>query len=100
MELLKTKIGQLRIVAFLEGISLLVLVFIGMPLKYWLSNPTMVKTMGPIHGVLFLLFVVSTIGVAVNQNWSFKTTTWKVLLSSFIPFGTFYIDKKILREIK
>jgi integral membrane protein len=100
MELLKTKIGQLRIVAFLEGISLLVLVFIGMPLKYWLSSPTMVKTMGPIHGVLFLLFVVSTIGVAVNQNWSFKTTTWKVLLSSFIPFGTFYIDKKILREIK
>ena len=100
MELLKSKIGQLRVIAFLEGISLLVLVFIGMPLKYWLSNPTMVKTMGPIHGILFLLFVVSTIGVAVDQNWSFKTTTWKVLLSSFIPFGTFYIDKKILREIK
>ena len=100
MKLLKTKTGQLRIVAFLEGISLLVLVFIGMPLKYWLSNPATVKTMGPIHGILFLLFVVSAIGVAVEQNWSFKTTTWKVLLSSFIPFGTFYIDKKILRDIK
>jgi len=100
VHLLKSKIGQLRIVAFLEGISLLVLVFIGMPFKYWLSNPLLVKTMGPIHGVLFLLFVVNTIGVGVEQNWSFKTTTWKVLLSSFIPFGTFYIDKKILREIK
>ena len=99
-ELFKSKIGQLRIIAFLEGISLLVLVFIGMPFKYWLNNPSVVKTLGPIHGILFLLFVVSTIGVAVNQNWSFKTTTWKVLLASFIPFGTFYIDKKILREVK
>ncbi|HXD93425.1 MAG TPA: DUF3817 domain-containing protein [Bacteroidia bacterium] len=100
MNLLKSKIGQLRIVAFLEGVSLLVLVFIGMPFKYWLNNPALVKTLGPIHGILFLLFVVSTIGVATAQNWSFKTTTWKVLLSSFVPFGTFYIDKKILREIK
>jgi len=100
IQLLKSKTGQLRVVAFLEGISLLVLVFIGMPFKYWLSNPMLVKTMGPIHGILFLLYVVSTIGVGVEQNWNFKTTTWKVLLASFIPFGTFYIDKKILREIK
>ena len=99
-ELFKSKIGQLRIIAFLEGMSLLILVFIGMPFKYWLNNPLVVKTLGPIHGILFLLYVVSTIGVAVNQNWSFKTTTWKVLLASFIPFGTFYIDKKILREVK
>ena len=100
INLLKSKIGRLRIVAFLEGISLLILVFIGMPFKYWLKNPILVKTLGPIHGILFLLFVVNTISVATAQNWSFKTTTWKVLLSSFIPCGTFYIDKKILREIK
>jgi integral membrane protein len=99
-ELLKSKIGQLRIVAFLEGVSLLVLIFIGMPFKYWLNNPSLVKTMGPIHGILFLLFAVTTIGVGVEQSWKFKITTWKVLLSSFIPFGTFYIDKKILREHK
>lgn len=99
-ELLKSKIGQLRIIAFLEGVSLLVLVFIGMPFKYWLNSPALVKTLGPIHGILFLLFVVNTIVVATAENWSFKTTTWKVLLSSFIPFGTFYIDKKILREVK
>ncbi|HKC67890.1 MAG TPA: DUF3817 domain-containing protein [Bacteroidia bacterium] len=100
MGLLKTKIGQLRIVAFLEGISLLLLVFVGMPFKYWLNSPALVKTVGPIHGILFLLYVVNTLGVAANQNWSFKTTTWKVLLASFIPFGTFYIDKTILREAK
>jgi hypothetical protein len=33
-----THIGRLRLVAFLEGISLLILVFVGMPLKYYLDS--------------------------------------------------------------
>ncbi|HTA63827.1 MAG TPA: DUF3817 domain-containing protein [Bacteroidia bacterium] len=100
MELLKSQIGRLRIIAFLEGMSLLVLIFVAVPFKYWLSNPMLVKTLGPIHGVLFLFFVVSTFIVSFAQKWRFTVTTWQVLLASFIPFGTFYIDKKILREIK
>jgi integral membrane protein len=97
---MKTKIGRLRLVAFLEGVSLLVLVGIAVPLKYIYSNPSLVKTMGPIHGMLFVLFVFNTISVGVEYKWKFSTTTWKVLLACFIPFGTFYIDKKILSRIK
>ena len=94
--LLTTNIGRLRIIGFLEGISLLVLIFIAVPVKYMGHYPGMVKTMGPIHGALFLLFIVNTISVGVAQNWQWKTTT-KVLLACIIPFGTFYIDRKILR---
>jgi len=84
----------------LEGISLLVLVFIAVPMKYVFDNPEGSRIIGPIHGVLFLLFVFNTLSVGVEQNWKFKTTTWKVLLACVIPFGTFYIDKKILSHIK
>jgi integral membrane protein len=97
---MKTKIGRLRLVAFLEGISLLVLVGIAVPLKYLNHDPSLVKTMGPIHGMLFVLFVFNTISVGVEYKWKFSTTTWKVLLACFIPFGTFYIDKTILSRIK
>lgn len=99
-ELFKTKVGRLRIVGMLEGISLLVLVFITVPMKYVFDNPEGSRIIGPIHGVLFLLFVFNTLSVGVEQNWKFKTTTWKVLLACVIPFGTFYIDKKILSHIK
>lgn len=97
--LLKTNVGRLRIIGFLEGVSLLVLVFIAVPLKYYAHNPAMVKTMGPIHGALFLLFILNTLSVGVEQGWKFKTTTWKVLLACIIPFGTFYIDKRILSRM-
>ncbi len=98
--LLKTKTGRLRIIAILEGISLLILVFMAVPMKYVLNNPAGSKIMGPVHGALFLMFVFNTLSVGVEQNWKFKTTTWKVLLACIIPFGTFYIDQKILSKIK
>ncbi|MDQ0064746.1 DUF3817 domain-containing protein [Chryseobacterium lathyri] len=99
IHLLKTKIGRLRILAILEGISLLTLVFLAVPLKYWLENPALVKIMGPVHGTLFLLFLFNTLSVGIEQQWKFRETTWKVILACFIPFGTFYIDNKILRRL-
>lgn len=99
-ELFKTKIGRLRIIAFLEGISLLVLIFLAVPLKYIFHNPVGSEVIGPIHGALFLLFVFNTLSIGVEQQWKFKTTTWKVLLACVVPFGTFYIDQKILSKLQ
>lgn len=95
-----TSIGRLRAIAFLEGLSLILLVFIAMPLKYGFGLPAMVKVVGMGHGVLFISYVLLTIIVSVEQGWSFLSTTWKVLLSSMVPFGTFYIDKKILEPMQ
>ena len=89
----------MRILGFLEGVSLLVLVFVAVPLKYGTNAPTLTKTLGPIHGALFLLFILNTLSVGVEQKWAFSKTTWKVILACFIPFGTFYIDRKILSKI-
>ncbi len=92
-----SNIGRLRLLAVLEGLSLLVLVFVSIPLKYIYGITQISTVLGPIHGILFLLFVVNTISVGIEYDWKFKQTTWKVLLACFIPFGTFYIDQKILK---
>lgn len=97
---LNTKTGRLRLVGFLEGISLLVLLCIAVPLKYGYDDPSLVRGLGPIHGLFFLLYVLNALSVGVEQQWQFKTTTWKVLLACIIPFGTFYIDRKILSTIR
>jgi len=97
--LLTTSVGRLRLVGYMEATSLLLLVFIAMPLKHWGSYPQLSSLIGPIHGALFLLFVINAISVAIERQWKFRQTTWKVLLSCMIPFGTFYIDRKILRKL-
>lgn len=83
--------------AFLEGTSLIVLVFVAVPLKHLFSMDELSKILGPIHGALFVLFILNAIGVATEYRWQFRSTTFKVMIACIIPFGTFYIDRKILR---
>lgn len=84
-----------KIIALLEGVSLLLLLFIAMPLKYIWELPKMVQVVGMAHGVLFLAYVAIAIVVYNELKWSLKTLMI-VLIASIIPFGTFYVEKKYL----
>lgn len=98
LRLFYTSIGRLRLLAFAEGASLLFLVFVAVPVKYFDHNPALVRNFGPVHGALFLLFVLSTLRVSVEQGWKFKSVTARLLLACIIPFGTFYAERKFLRN--
>ena len=89
-------IGRFRLVAFLEGLSFIILLFIAMPMKYLDDNPEPVRVVGGIHGFLFVAFAILLVMTWVEKRWSFKTA-FLVFLSSLVPFGTFYIDHKILK---
>lgn len=84
-----------RGISLLEGISLLVLLFIAMPIKYILGNPEYVKHVGMAHGLLFVAYVLFAIMTKFELDWKPKTLLI-VFAASVIPFGTFYIDKKYL----
>jgi integral membrane protein len=92
-----SSLGLLRMAAFLEGLSLIALIFIAVPMKHFYANPILVKTIGPIHGGLFLIFSVLALRVSLEQEWKIFRVTWKLILSAFIPFGTFYMDHKLLK---
>ena len=94
-----TKLEQLRIVALVEGVSFLVLLFIAMPLKYMAGIPLAVRIVGMIHGLLFVGFVYALIGAASEREWPFKRSIM-AFVSSIIPFGTFIFDKSIKSEIE
>ncbi len=89
--------SRLRLYAFLEGASLLMLLFLAMPLKYFLNEPAMVKWMGPIHGALFLVFLLNAMQAAIAENWPRRTVAM-LILACFIPFGTFYINRIVTRN--
>lgn len=88
--------GRLRLVAFVEGISYLVLLFIAMPLKYALDMPTAVRIVGAVHGALFVSLCLALLGVLIGGNLRFVRSVL-VFISSLLPFGTFVIDR-YLRE--
>src|SRR5690554_5622402 len=65
-------LGRFRLIALLEGTSYLLLLFIAMPLKYMMDMPQMVTWVGRAHGLLFVLYVLAGISVAIDRRWSVK----------------------------
>jgi integral membrane protein len=86
-----------RIISFLEGMSYLLLLFIAVPLKYWGGDEQYVKLLGMPHGLLFVSYILFAFLIKENENWGIKDLGI-VLLASILPFGTFYIDKKYLKN--
>jgi integral membrane protein len=89
--------NSFRIISFLEGISYLLLLFIAVPIKYFLEDPSYVKLLGMPHGLLFMLYIVFAIVLKSSQKWTFPTLSI-ILIASIIPFGTFYVDAKYLKK--
>jgi integral membrane protein len=88
--------NQFRSIATLEGISFLILLFIAMPLKYWANMPGAVRIVGSLHGILFVAFVVLLYLIREKENWSIVKTLG-AFVASLIPFGTFWLDKKMAK---
>ena len=91
------KILIFRIIALLEGLSFIFLVFFGMPLKYLYGNEILVKILGMPHGILFIMYVFTAILLKNKLELNIKELLI-VLIASVIPFGTFYIDYKFLKS--
>lgn len=92
---LNTILGQLRILAILEGISYLLLVPTVI-LKYGYEIGLPNKIVGSIHGLLFILYSVWVVYYARKKKWNLMKTLI-CLAASLFPFATFIVDHKILK---
>lgn len=87
----------LKIAALFEGTSLILLLFVALPFKYYLGMPEVVKVVGMAHGVLFLIFIALLLVHLVMR----KVNLFRFVvgfIASFIPFGTFVYKAKCLKS--
>lgn len=75
-----------RVISIIEGVSLIALLFIAMPAKYYFETPELVPYVGMAHGLLWMLYVVTSLNVSHHQKWS--VFYWLgMLVLSVVPFG-------------
>ena len=86
-----------KIVSFLEGVSYILLLLIAVPIKYIGGNEFWVKILGMPHGILFILYIIMACIIKKDQKWSNKEFLI-ILIASLIPFGTFYVNNKLLKK--
>lgn len=94
---MKSPYPLFRKIAFLEGISFLVLLLIAMPLKYFFEQPKAVTIVGSAHGLLFVALGVLALDVKRACKHPFSWLL-KAGIASLLPFGTFYMEKNWKKE--
>lgn len=90
-------VKRFRIISLTEGTSMLVLVFIAMPLKWIFELPDMVTYVGWIHGILFIVYVLVLFPTSRKLRWSFQNALFG-LIASVLPFGPFLFDRKLRKQ--
>lgn len=90
---------QFKVVSKGEGISLLLLLFVAVPLKRLADYEVLVTVLGPIHGTLTMVY-----GVLTLLLWRVKEVNLKqgfiLLACSLIPFGWLLAEKVLARAEK
>lgn len=85
----------LRYVALVEATTFLALL-VATYFKHADGKEQGVTVLGPIHGLLFLLYVFIALNVRRQMGWSGKTTFW-VLFGAVAPFGGYIVDRWLVR---
>lgn len=88
-----------RIIAIVVGTGLIVLVLVGMPLKYLADNATVVAIVGPAHGALYVLYLIATFDLSQRARWSWPGTL-AVMLAGTIPFLSFVAERIVTRRVR
>lgn len=87
----------LRTLAWIEGISFLLLLGVAMPLKYLADLPMAVKVAGWAHGILFVAFAGALALTMLVAGWTLARGAL-FFIAALLPFGPFVVDGRLRRH--
>ena len=85
-----------RYVALAEATTFLALLVASF-VKNTGGTETGVHVLGPIHGLLFIAYVVMALQLRSECGWTNKQTFW-ILVGAVLPFGGYVVDWWLLRR--
>jgi integral membrane protein len=88
-----------RVLAYVTGTGLIILVFVAMPLKYFAGMPKPVAIVGALHGFLYMAYVVCALVLAERCRWR-PVRAVLVALAGTIPFLSFVAERKVTRWVR
>lgn len=80
-----------RIMAYIVGVLLLVLVFVHIPLRIFWDIHTPVAVL---HGWMFMVYLVTVLDLSLRCKWNVFPRTFLVMLAGTVPFFSFYAEHK------
>ena len=88
-----------RIMAYLVGCLLVVLVCVGLPLKYLGDNSTVVTFTAVPHGYLYMILLITAVDLGRRAKWTWKRLIL-IALAGTIPFLSFVAERSATKDVR
>jgi integral membrane protein len=87
-----------RVIAYVVGVVLVVLMLVAMPLKYLAGRPHLVEVVSPVHGFLYVVYLLAAVALARRAEWSLWRTLG-VMLGGTVPIVSFVVERAVTRDL-
>jgi integral membrane protein len=87
-----------RLMAYVVGVLLIVLVLVGIPLQFGAGHPGVVGVVGPIHGACYIIYLFSAANLARDERFSFKELL-AIFGAGMVPFLAFVVERRVTHRV-
>ena len=98
LDRLRDPLVRLRLAGWAEGVTLLLLFFVAIPIKRLLGLPEATRVAGAVHGLAFVAYLVVLADTAAGAAWRLRAVA-AALAAALVPFGTFVHGRRLTRRI-
>ena len=95
----QSALTRYRVMAYVVGVMLVLLVAVAMPLKYLADQPGPVAVIGTAHGFLYAVYLLAAFDLALRARWTAKGTVL-VLLAGTVPLLSFVAERIVTRKTR
>ncbi len=96
MKVVTGAVLRYRVMAYVTGVVLMVLCFVGIPLQV-AGHPAVANNVGVIHGILYIIYLVSAWILARRLRLEIRPTLI-MLLAGTVPVMTFIVERWVTRR--
>jgi integral membrane protein len=96
---LTAALTRYRVMAYVVGVMLVVLVFVAVPLRVFAGVPEVSRVVSPIHGFLYIVYLVTAFDLALKARFTAKGTVL-VLLAGVVPFVSFIAERRVTARVR
>ena len=90
---------RFRVLAYVVGVLLVLLVCVGVPLRYLADVPQVSRTVSPVHGLMFVVYLVALGDLARRMGWGVRRVLL-LALAGVVPFLSFVAERGVTREVQ
>lgn len=95
---MEAAVRRYRVMAYVVGTALVVLVFVAMPVKYIGGQPALSSIVSPIHGLLYMVYLVCAFDLYRRASWPLSRMV-SMVAAGLVPFLAFFVERKISHEV-